>query len=117
LHTLQGAHPFYVDMKKEHIKTIDDTIAGNLTESKFEYSAELKAVHGDRVKLSDLLTIGISNGLKPETDFAVVYACRVPDEGTLGAQKSPRNSDDSERSVGGKKCKRSRNKTCKKRPT
>ena len=109
LHTLQCAHPFYVDMKKEHIKTIDDTIAGNLNESKFEYSAELKAVHGERVKLSDLLRIGMFNGLNPETDFAVVYACRVPDEGTLGAQKSPRNSDDSEQSVGGtrsKKCKR-----------
>ena len=118
LHTLQGVHPFYVDMKKEHIKAIDDTIAGNLKESKFEYSAELKAVHGERVKLSDLMQIGISAELvDPENDFAVVYACRVPDEGALGAQKSPRNSDDSERSVGGKKCKRSRNKTCKQRPS
>ena len=116
LHTLQSAHPYYVDMKKEHIKTIDDTIAGNLKESKFEYSAELKAVHGERVKLSDLLRIGMSNGLNPETDCAVVYACRVPDEGTVGPQKSPRKSDDSEQSVGGtrsKKRKRSMHKTCK----
>lgn len=103
LHTLQGVHPFYVDMKKEHIKTIDDTIAGNLKESKFEYSAELKAAHGERVKLSDLLRIGISAKLvDPENDVVVVYACRVPDEGALGAQKSPRDGDDSEGSVGGK---------------
>jgi len=117
LHTLQGAHPFYVDMKKEHIKTIDDTIAGILKESKFEYSAKLKAAHGERVKLSDLLRIGISAKLvDPENDVVVVYACRVPDEGALGAQTSPRDSSDSERSVGGKKCKRSRNKTRKQRP-
>ena len=102
LHTLQGAHPFYVNMKTEHIKAIDDTIAGNLKESKFE----LKAAHGERVKLSDLLRIGISAELvDPENDFVVVYACRVPDDGVLGTQKSPRNSDDSERSVGGKTCK------------
>lgn len=103
LHTLQGTHPFYVNMKKEHIKAIDDTIAGNLKESKFEYSAELKAAHGERVKLSDLLRIGISVKLvDPENDVVVVYACRVPDEGALGAQKSPRDSNDSEGSVGGK---------------
>ena len=120
LHTLQGAHPFYVDMKKEHIKTIDDTIAGVLKESKFEYSAELKAVHGERVKLSDLLRIGIGNGFVQDDDSIVVYACRVPDERVPpGALTSPRNSSDSERSVGGgskthkHKAKKSRRKTCK----
>ena len=133
LHTLQGAHPFYVKMKMNHIETIDDTIAGMLKKSKFEYSPKLKAEHGDRVKLSDLLKIGMSNGLNPDTDFVVVYACRVPDERVLpGAQvTSPRGSD-SEGSVGGRskthnavkakanaktkakaKTKKSRSKTCK----
>jgi len=124
LHTLQGAHPFYVKMKKNHIETIDDTIAGVLKESKFEYSPELKALkakHGGRVKLSDLLKIGKRNGLNPETDYVVVYACRVPDERVpSGAPTSPRNSSDSERSVGGgtrsKPTKqRCRTKTCKQR--
>lgn len=124
LHTLQGAHPFYVKMKKNHIETIDDTIAGVLKESKFEYSPELKALkakHGGRVKLSDLLKIGKHNGLNPETDYVVVYACRVPDERVpSGAPTSPRNSSDSERSVGGgtrsKPTKqRCRTKTCKQR--
>ena len=101
LDTLQGAHPFFIETKKEHIKAIDDTIAGILKESKFEYAPELKAKHGDRVKLSDLLKIGISNGvIDPENDFVVVYACRVPDERVLGVMRSPRGSD-SEGSVGG----------------
>jgi hypothetical protein len=120
LHTLQGAAPFYIEMKKNHIKTIDDTIAGVLRESKFEYAPELKAKYGDRVKLWDLLKIGQSNGLNPETDFVVVYACRVPDERVLLPVQSPRNSSDSERSVGGgtrsKPTKqRCRTKTCKQR--
>lgn len=120
-----GADSYYVDMKTEHIKTIDDTIACMHPKSKFEYSAKMKKVYKGRIKLSDLLQIGISTGLiDPENDFVVVYACRVPDEGTLGAQTSPRNSDDSEHSVGGgggwrtkskkfkQKCKPFRNKTC-----
>jgi hypothetical protein len=123
LRTLQGVNPFYVDMKKEHIKTIDDTIACNLKESRFEYSAESKAKHGDRIKLSDLLTNGMSNGLNPATDFVVVYACRVPDEHVLGAIRSPRGSD-SDASEGGtrsnqkqksKSKQRYRRKTCKRR--
>ena len=101
LHTLQGAAPFYIEMKKEHIKTIDDTIAGVLKESKFEYAPELKAKYGARVKLSDLLEIGLSNGLNPKTDFFVVYACRVPDEPVTFPLHSPRNNSDSEHSVGG----------------
>ena len=117
LHTLQGAAPFYIEMKKDHIKTIDDTIAGVLKESKFEYAPELKVEHGARVKLSDLLNFGKSNGLNLETDFVVVYACRVPDEHVMFPVRSPRSSSDSECSVGGTrakpKCNRFRNKTCK----
>jgi hypothetical protein len=101
LHTLKGAHPFFTETKKEHIKSIDDTIKGMLNESKFEYVPELKKKHGARVKLSDLLQIGISNGvIDPENDFVVVYACRVPDERVLFPVRSPRGSD-SEGSVGG----------------
>jgi ribosomal protein L31 len=124
LDTLQGAHPFFTETKKEHIKAIEDTIEGMLKESKFEYAPELKAKHGDRVKLSDLLQIGISNGvIDPENDFVVVYACRVPDERVLFPVRSPRGSD-SEGSVGGtrsnkkQKCKgnqRHKRKTCKRR--
>ena len=114
---MHGADPYFIDMKTEHIKTMDDTLACIRKGSKFEYSAKMKKVYKDRIKLSDLLRIGISTGLiDPENDFVVVYACRVPDDGTLGAQTSPRNSSDSERSVGGrtrsKKCKQFRNKTC-----
>ena len=101
MHTLKGAHPFFTETKKEHIKSIDDTIKGMLNESKFEYVPELKKKHGARVKLSDLLQIGISNGvIDPENDFVVVYACRVPDERVLFPVRSPRGSD-SEGSVGG----------------
>jgi ribosomal protein L31 len=124
LDTLQDAHPFFTETKKEHIKAIEDTIEGMLKESKFEYAPELKAKHGDRVKLSDLLQIGISNGvIDPENDFVVVYACRVPDERVLFPVRSPRGSD-SEGSVGGtrsnkkQKCKgnqRHKRKTCKRR--
>jgi hypothetical protein len=119
LHTLQGTDPFYVNMKNEQIKTIDATIAGELKESKFEYSPELKEKYGERVKLSVLLQIGLSNGLNPKTDFFVVYACRVPDEHVTFPLHSPRNSSDSEHSVGGgskthkHKAKKSRRKTCK----
>lgn len=114
---MHGADPYFIDMKTEHIKTMDDTLACMRKGSKFEYSAKMKKVYKDRIKLSDLLRNGISTGLiDPENDFVVVYACRVPDDGTLGAQTSPRNSDDSERSVGGrtrsKKRKQFRNKTC-----
>ena len=124
LDTLQGAHPFFTETKKEHIKAIEDTIEDMLKESKFEYAPKLKAKHGDRVKLSDLLQIGISNGvIDPENDFVVVYACRVPDERVLFPVRSPRGSD-SEGSVGGtrsnkkQKCKgnqRHKRKTCKRR--
>ena len=123
LHTLQGAHHFYVKMKKNHIETIDDTIAGVLKESKFEYAPELKAKYGARVKLLNLLEIGKLNGLNPETDFVVVYACRVPDERVMFPVHSPRSSSDSERSVGGRtrsskqkqKHNRAKTKTCKQR--
>ena len=119
LHTLQGAHHFYVKMKKNHIETIDDTIAGVLKESKFEYAPELKAKYGARVTLLNLLEIGKLNGLNPDNDFVVVYACRVPDERVMFPVHSPRSSSDSERSVGGgskthkHKAKKSRRKTCK----
>ena len=120
LYTLQGTDPFYVNMKKEQIKTIDATIAGELKESKFEYSPELKEKYGERVKLSVLLEIGLSNGLNPKTDFFVVYACRMSDEPVTFPLHSPRNSSDSEHSVGGgtrsKPTKqRCRTKTCKQR--
>jgi hypothetical protein len=120
LQTLQHADPFYVEMKKEHIEAIDDTMNDMLHESKFEYVPELKAVHGERVKLSDLLQIGTENGvIDPDNDFVVVYACRVPDERVLFPVQSPRGSD-SEGSVGGtrkqkqksKSKQRSRRKTC-----
>ena len=101
LQTLKGADPFYIEMKNAHIKTIDDTIAGALKASKFEYVPEFKAKYGDRVKLSDLLTIG---KLNPKTDTVVVYACRVPDELVLHPLHSPRGSDGegSEGSEGGR---------------
>ena len=128
LHTLQGAHPFYVKTKQAHIKTIDDTMNDKWNESKFEYAPELKAKHGARVKLSDLLKIG---GLNPKNDFVVVYACRVPDErppGVILQLRSPHGSDGSESdaSVGGTRTRskqkqkgkgkqRYRRKTCKRR--
>lgn len=127
LQTLQHADPFYSKTKQAHIKTIDDTMNDMLNESKFEFSPELKKEHGARVKLSDLLKIGISNGvINPETDFVVVYACRVTDERVLFPVRSPRGSD-SEGSVGGTRSKqkqrqqrqqrqqRARSKTCKRR--
>ena len=111
--------PFFVEMTASRIQSIDDTIACMHKESKFEYPAKMKKSKG-RIKLSDLLRNGIEGGLiDPDNDFVVVYACRVPDEGLLGAQTSPRNSSDSEKSVGGtrsnkkQKCKRA--KTCKRR--
>jgi hypothetical protein len=130
LRTLQGAAPFYIEMKKNHIKTIDDTIEGVLRESKFEYAPELKAEYGDRVKLSGLLKIGVENRvIDPKNDFVVVYACRVPDERVPpGVIDSPHGSDgsDSDVSVGGtrtrskqkqkgKNKQRYRRKTCKRR--
>ena len=102
LQTLQHADPFYSKTKQAHIKTIDDTMNDMLNESKFEFSPELKKEHGARVKLSDLLKIGISNGvIDPKNDFVVVYACRVPDEGPQFTITSPRGYD-SDASVGGR---------------
>lgn len=117
----QRADPYFVDMKIGRIQSIDDTIACMHKGSKFEYSAKMKKLYKDRIKLSDLLRQGIAEGvIDPDDDSVVVYACRVPDEGFLGAQTSPRNSSDSERSVGGgtrsKPTKqRCRTKTCKQR--
>ena len=111
--------PFFVEMTASRIQSIDDTIACMHKESKFEYPAKMKKSKG-RIKLSDLMHNAIEEGvIDPDNDFVVVYACRVPDEGLLGAQTSPRNSSDSEKSVGGtrskqkQKCKRA--KTCKRR--
>ena len=99
---MPDVNPFYVDMKREHIQTIDATIAGELKESKFEYSPELKKKYGERVKLSDLLKIGIENGLVvPGDDSLVMYTCRVPDKRVMQFTiPSPRGYD-SEGSVGG----------------
>ena len=110
--------PHFIAMKTCRIKSIDDTIARMHKESKFEYSAKMKKKYPGRIKLSDLLRNGITGGLiDPDNDFVVVYACRVPDDGLLGAQTSPRNSSDSEGSVGGTKRSkhRARSKTCKRR--
>ena len=129
LRTLQGAHPFYVKTKQEHIKAIDDTMNDRLNESKFEY---LKAKHGARVKLSHLLQIGVDNGvIDPKNDVVVVYACRVPDElppGVILQLDRPHGNEGSESdaSVGGtrtrskqqqkgKSKQRYRRKTCKRR--
>jgi len=132
LQTLQGAHPFYVKTKQEHIKVIDDTMNDKLNESKFEYVPALKAKHGDRVKLSHLLQIGVDNRvIDPKNDFVVVYACRVPDErppGVILQLDRPHGNEGSESdaSVGGtltrskqqqkgKSKQRYRRKTCKRR--
>ena len=118
----QSVDPYFVDMKIGRIQSIDDTIACMHKGSKFEYSAKMKKLYKGRIKLSDLLHQGILEGvIDPDHDFVVVYACRVPDEGLLGAQTSPRSSSDSERSVGGRtrssnqKHNRATNKTCKQR--
>ena len=119
---MPDVNPFYVDMKRAHIQTIDATIAGELKESKFEYSPELKEKYGERVKLSDLLKIGISNGLDPDNDFVAVYACRVPDERVMMqfTLPSPRGNE-SDASVGGGskthkvRAKKSRHKTYKRK--
>lgn len=130
--TLQGAHPFYVKTKHEHIKAIDDTMNNRLNESKFEYVPVLKAEHGARVKLSHLLQIGVDNGvIDPKNDVVVVYACRVPDElppGVILQLDRPHGNEGSESdaSVGGtrtrskqqqkgKSKQRYRRKTCKRR--
>ena len=119
---MPDVNPFYVDMKRAHIQTIDATIAGELKESQFEYSPELKEKYGERVKLSDLLKIGISNGLDPDNDFVAVYACRVPDERVMQfTLPSPRGYE-SDASVGGgskthkARAKKSRHKTYKRKP-
>lgn len=120
--------PFFIEMKADRIQSIDDTIACMHKESKFEYSAKMKKSKGKgkgkgRIQLTTLLQNGIDGGLiNPDTDFVIVYACRVPDEGLLSTQRSPRDSSDSEHSVGGtrskqkqkQKCKRA-GKTCKRR--
>ena len=116
---MPGVNPFYVDMKRAHIQTIDATIAGELKESKFEYSPELKEKYGERVKLSDLLQIGIDNGfVDPANVSVVIYACRGADEHVTHLLHSPRGNE-SDASVGGgsktrkHKAKKSRCKTCK----
>jgi hypothetical protein len=114
-------NPFYVDMKRAHIQTIDATIAGELKESKFEYSPELKEKYGERVKLSDLLKIGISNGLDPDNDVVAVYACRVPDERVMQLTLPSPRGNESDASVGGgskthkARAKKSRHKTYKRK--
>ena len=124
----ESVDPYFIQMKADRIQSIDDTIAYLHKESKFEYSAKMKKLYKEyRIKLSDLLKNGIDGGLiNPDTDFVVVYACRVPDDVLLGAHRRPRDSSDSERSVGGtiskqkqkqtqkQKCKRA-GKTCKRR--
>ena len=113
----QNAHPHFIAMKTDRIQSINDTIACVHKQSKFEYSAKMKKrFKMNRIKLSDLLQVGMSGESKgggglinPETDFVIVYACRVPDDGVLGAQTSPRDSNDSASSVGGTRFKQRRN--------
>ena len=118
---MPDVNPFYVDMKRAHIQTIDATIAGELKESKFEYSPELKKKYGEQVKLSDLLQIGISNGLDPDNDFVAVYACRVPDKRVMQFTLLSPRGNESDASVGGGskthkvKAKKSRHKTYKRK--
>jgi hypothetical protein len=99
--------PFFIEMKASRVQSIDDTIACMHKESKFEYPAKMKKSNG-RIKLSDLLHNGIKE-IDPDNDFVVIYACRVPDEGLLGAQTSPRDSSDSEKSVGGTRSNKKQN--------
>jgi hypothetical protein len=100
----------------ETIENYETTLRGMDRYSHFEFSDERGS---DKIRLSRLIEIGIDRKLiDPDTDFVVVLSCRVPDEILPLGAKSPGNSSDSERSVGGgtKRSKqRARSKTCKRR--
>jgi hypothetical protein len=63
--------------------------------SKFEYNESLQEEYGSEpIKLSVILRTAIKNGtIYPETDFVVVFACRVPSMNVEGLE-SPRDSDE-----------------------
>lgn len=107
---------FIMHSLRETIKNYEITLRGMDRYSHFEFSDERGS---DKIRLSRLIKIGIDRKLiDPETDFVVVLSCRVPDEILPLGAKSPGNSSDSERSVGGgtKRSKqRARRKTCKRR--
>jgi hypothetical protein len=107
---------FIMHSLRETIKNYETTLRGMDRYSHFEFSDERGS---DKIRLSRLIKIGIDRKLiDPETDFVVVLSCRVPDETLPLGAKSPGNSSDSERSVGGgtKRSKqRARRKTCKRR--
>ena len=70
--------------------------------SNFEYNESLQKTNGgEPIKLSVILQTAIDNGtVDPESDFVVVFACRVPSVKLERELHSPRGSDES-RSVGG----------------
>lgn len=70
--------------------------------SNFEYNESLQKTHGgEPIKLSVILKTAIDNGtVDPESDFVVVFACRVPSVKLYRELHSPRGFDEP-RSVGG----------------
>jgi len=90
----------------KHIKNLDLGIRGMNRESEFEFSDEMKQIHGDEIRLSTLLQIGIRSGLIHPTDIVVVLSCRTAEKQLPIGSKSPRRDDESESEGGGRNSKK-----------
>ena len=90
---------FLMYSKAQNIKKYEVMMRNMDQFSTFETSE-----HSERVRLSQLIDIGISKGIiDPETDFVVVLSCRSPEHDLPLGALSPRSDSDSAVSQGGRR--------------
>jgi len=90
---------FQMYSKAENIKKMD-IMMRNMS----RFSTFVSSEHGERVRLSQLIDVGISKGIiDPETDFVVVLSCRSPEHDLPLGALSPRSDSDSAVSQGGRR--------------
>jgi hypothetical protein len=110
LEAFQGAHAVPVNYRmyalQKHAKNLELGIRGMHRESEFEWSPEMKLIHGDEIRLSVLLRIGITAGLIDPDAIVVVLSCRTPEKHLPIGTKTPRRDEESESEGGGRNLKK-----------
>ena len=91
---------------QKHVKNLELGIRGMHRESEFEWSPEMKHKHGDDIRLSVLLRIGITAGLIDPNAIVVVLACRTPEKHLPIGTKTPRRQEESGSDGGGRNFKK-----------
>jgi hypothetical protein len=108
---LEGAHVavpenYRMYALQKHVKNLELGIRGMHRESEFEWSPEMKLIHGHDIRLSVLLRIGITAGLIDPNAIVVVLSCRTPEKHLPIGTKTPRNRNESDSEGGGRNFKK-----------